>query len=390
MSIGNIEKRGEGKYRLTVAGGFDPEGRRIKHRKTIIAKSDKEASKQLAIFVAGIEKGEYINVSKLTFNEFAQKWLIDYAEHNLADKTLSRYLCLLRDNIKPIIGHLKLEQIKPMHLLDLYTGMTKNGARKDGKEGGYSTKTIKHVHRLTRSMLEKAVQWQLIPLNPATRVQSPKDTKKEVDFYDAEQVKSLFEALKEEPIKYRTIVMMAVYTAMRRSEIMGLEWGDVDWKNNCINVSRATLYVPGKGIITKDTKTVKSKRSISMTQTLSNILCEYKEWHDVHKAKIGDLWQGTDRLFIKDNGLGMHPDTISDWFPNFIKRKNLPHITLHGLRHTSATLLLSSGVDLETVSRILGHASSNTTSNVYLHSAQISRMDAAVKLEDILRTNKEE
>lgn len=389
MSVGNIEKRGENKYRLTVSGGFDCFGKRIKYRKTITAKSDREAKKMLAIFVAEIEKGEYVDTKKMTFKELSEKWYEDYAVHNLEAKTLARYEELLKFNILPAIGRLKLEQIKPMHLLDLYVAMTKDGARRDGKKGGYSPKTIQHVHRLIRAIFEKAVQWQIILINPASKIQPPKVDKKEISFYDEEETMNLLKAIENEPIRYKTMVFIAIYTGMRRGEILALEWSDIDFERKLISVNKSVVYVSGKGRIEKGTKTVRSQRIIAMTDTLIEILKKYQIWQNKNKEVLGSKWQQSDLIFTRDDGQPLHPDTITNWFVKFIKKHNLSHITFHGLRHTSATLLLSSGVDIETVSRILGHSTSITTSAVYLHSAYATRFDAMNKLDQRLKIVKE-
>ncbi len=390
MSVGSIEKRGENKYRLTVSGGFDCNGKRIRHRKLIEAKSEREAKKQLALFVSEIEKGEYADTKKMTFKKLSEKWHEDYAVYNLEAKTLRRYEELLEFNILPVIGHIKLEQIKPMRLLDLYTAMTKDGARRDGKTRGYSAKTIQHVHRLIRAIFEKAVQWQIIMVNPASKIQPPKVEKKEISFYDDKQIIELMNAIESEPIRYKTMVLTAIHTGMRRGEIIAIEWNDVDFDKKLISINKSAVYVSGKGRILKGTKTVRSQRIIAMTDILRNALLEYKKWQEQNKEIMGDKWIESDIIFTRDNGEPLHPDTITNWFVKFIKRKGLPHITFHGLRHTVASLMVSSGVDVETVSRILGHATSATTSNVYLHSAQAARFDAMNKLNERLKSTTED
>lgn len=384
MSLGSIEKRGEGKYRLIVSDGVDLNGKRIKKRKTIEAKNEKEAKKQLALFIAEIERGEYIEVKNMTFKEFSLKWMENYAETNLANKTIARYQDMLKNTILPVLGNKKLDQIKPMHLLELYASLSKDGARKDGKKGGYSNKTIQHVHRLIRAMLELAVKWELINSNPAAKVSAPKVQRKEIDFYDEEQAMALFQALEEEPIKYITMVKFLLYTGMRRSEMMALKWDDIDFEERRIRINKAATYAPGKGITIKETKTVRSERIIYMSDTVYSLLTVYKDYQDETKVVMQNLWNETGFLFTRDDGNMMHTDTISAWFTEFIKRTNLPHITLHGLRHTNATLMLSSGTDIETVSRILGHSNSITTSNVYLHSGQAARTEALSRLDEKL------
>lgn len=388
MSVGNIEKRGENKYRLTVSDGFDGNGKRIKYRKTITATCDRDAKKQLALFVSEVEKGQYVAPSKFTFAEFAKKWLVDYAEQNLKTKTLQRYKDLLRYKIISEIGHLKLEQIKPLHLVDFYTKLSSDGARLDGKSGGYSSKTIGHYHRLIHGMLEKATQWEMIPSNPASKVSPPKVGRREISFYDEEQSMKLIEELMNSPIKYKTSIILAIYTGMRREEILGLEWQDIDFNKQEIIIQRASQYTPEKGIYTDDLKTSSSYRTISIPTNIAELLLEYKAWQDEQKDKLGTLWTETGRIFTQESGTPMHPDTFSGWFSKFIKAKGLPKVTFHGLRHTNASILIANGVDLKTVSSRLGHASVQITTETYTHLIRKVEREAGNKMEEILNKKK--
>ena len=130
---GSLEKRGENSWRLIVSGGFDADGKRIKHTKTIKATSRREAEKELAKMIAEFEKGQYVNPSKLTFADFVKRWINDFAERDLAPKTLYRYQETLNSRILPAMGHLKVDQIKPVHLMEFYNNLHEDGIRLDGK-----------------------------------------------------------------------------------------------------------------------------------------------------------------------------------------------------------------------------------------------------------------
>lgn len=382
--MASIEKRGENKYRLTVSDGFKPDGRRRYIRKTITAKSEREARKLLSLFVAEIENRQITADSNMKFRDFVELWESNYAKTNLEIKTYTRYIDMLKSNILPEFGEMRLSDIKPINLLNFYKKLSVDGSRKDGKAGGYSPKTVQHIHRLISAIYNKAAEWQIIGINPAEHIKPPKVVKKEIEFYSIDEVKILLKALQGEPIRSTTMTLLAIYTGMRRSELLGLKWENIDFDNRIIEINSAAVYASGMGRVEKTTKTVRSNRIIYMSETVVKIMSKYKEYQNYTKELLANKWEGSEYVFTNDFGTALHPDSISQWFSRFIKRKELKHITFHGLRHTSATLLLSSGVDIETVSRILGHSSSVVTSQVYLHSANAVRTEAMEKLDKAL------
>lgn len=384
--MANLEKRGKNRYRITVSAGFKPNGTRRYIRKTITAKSEREARKMLALFVSEIESKKITADSGMKFKDFVELWDNNYARTNLEVKTYTRYRDMLKGNILPAIGEMRLTEIKPVTLLNLYGKLISDGARKDGKSGGYSAKTVQHIHRLISSIFNKAAEWQIIGINPAAHIKPPKVVKKEIDFYSLEDIRVLIREIEDEPIRQKTMTLLAVYTAMRRSEILALKWKDIDFENRRISINKAAVYASGAGRVDKGTKTVRSNRVIAMSDTVMKILREYKEHQDETRVFLANKWEGSDFVFTNDFGGTLHPDSISRWFRRFIKRKGLKHITFHGLRHTAATLFLSSGVDIETVSRILGHSSSTVTSQVYLHSADAVRIEAMDKLDKAINS----
>lgn len=386
---GSIQKRGD-KYFLTISAGTGVGGKRKRFTRTIdpIGKTEAEklkyVQKQLAIFIAEVEKGQILDSSKVTFEGFAQKWLKEYAEKNLAPKTYHRYKELLVSRIIPALGHIKLQKLKPTHLLEFYNNLTEDGIRKDkkkvegkfvNKSGGLSEKTIAHHHKLISSMLQDAVEWELILDNPAKRAKPPKcnnnSAKKEPNFYSLEQTLALMKALESEPLKYRTIIMLTLYSGMREGELMGLEWSDIDFENKILQVRQASQYVSGLGTFDKDTKTNSSQRSISLPGEIIPLLKEYKAWQNEERLKCGDKWIDNNRLFTQWNGTPMYPYTPTAWFSKFIERKGLPTLTFHGLRHTHITLLIGEvGADMKEVSSRAGHKKTSTTVDIYAHSLQ--------------------
>jgi len=381
---GTIQKRGKNSWRLSVNCGMDANKKQIRKTKTITVehtcaekscknckkvsrcRARKEAEKQLALFAAEVEKGMFIAPAKLTFQDFIERWLRDYGEKNLSVKTVARYKELLT-RINQAMGHLKIGQIKPAHLMEFYANLQEDGVREDGKPGGLSEQTILHHHRLLSTIFNTAVQWEIIPSNPAAKVKPPKVRKKEVSYYDEEQTAALLEALGNEPLKYKVLIHLAIATGCRRGELMGLEWQDVDFDNSTIKIRQASQYLPGKGVFAKAPKNETSVRTISVPSSVMALLKQYKAYQAGKRLKAGDLWQGSDRLFVTWDGRPIHPDTPSHWFKKFIQKHGLPPLTFHGLRHTSATLLIGQGAPLKSISARLGHSNISTTGDIYAH-----------------------
>lgn len=399
------KKRGENSYRLTVSCGYDKEGKQIRHNRTIDLshispkKQEAEAEKQFILYQEEIKKGHYVDNEKITFQEFVEKWLKEYANNNLQPKTLLEYKRLL-GRIIPVLGHLRLIQLQPTHLTAFYNNLREDGIRGDGKQGGLSEKTILHHHRLISSILTSALQWGFILNNPALRVKAPKTIKMEARHYNIEEVEYILELLENEPIKYRTMVILALYGGMREGELTALTWNDVEFDKRLIRIDKSLQHLPGKETFVKSTKT-ENTRVISIPPSTVELLKEYKKWQNTEKLKLGNLWNETYCLFTGVNGGHIFPSTISKWFLKFIRKHNkdimcddaikkenknlylIREVNFHGLRHTSATILINQNVDTSTVSKRLGHARTSTTMDIYSHSLQKSDTAAADKFENL-------
>lgn len=266
---------------------------------------------------------------------------------------------------------------------------------------GLSEKTILHHHRLISSILSQATRDRLITYNIADRnyMRAPKVPRKEAPYLDDEQVKQMVKCLANEPIKWKVALLLLVMTGMRRGELLGLEWQDIDWERNLLHIRRTSQVVSGIGIITKDTKNASSERIIKISDDCIDILSEYRNWWLDVRTKMGSMWQynitildrngkesiiENDRLFIKDDSTPMHPDSITDWTSKFIKKYNLPHFSPHSLRHTNASLLIAKGINVVTVAKRLGHSTPVTTSNTYSHAIKSADAAAAEVLSDII------
>jgi len=305
----------------------------------------------------------------------------------LAPKTLEMYTGLLRDRILPVLGHLKLEQIKPLHLVEFYNNLKESGIRLDGKSGSLSDHYILHHHRLLRTMLQYAVKWQFIDSNPASRVDPPKVKRQQNQVYDEHQLKALLQALEQEDIKYKVLIHLAVSTGLRQGELFGLEWKHIDFNNSTIRVCQSSQYIRGKGLITKEPKNETSKRVVTVPKSVMDLLKFYKVEQNKNRLRMGSKWHETDRIFTAWDGRPMHPSSVSSWFPEFLRKHNLPKIRFHDLRHTAATLLIAQNVHMKTISSRLGHSNIQTTMDIYGHALKSTDKDAADKLNFLFNDN---
>lgn len=247
-----------------------------------------------------------------------------------------------------------------------------------------SAKTVMHHHRLISSILTTAVQWQVIFSNPCDRVKPPKLTPTVPKYLDEVEAARLLSLLESEDIQNRTIINVLLFTGFRRGELCGLEWGDIDFENNIIHIQRTSLYLPEKGIYDDSAKNATSLRSIRVPSVCIEILKQFKAWQNIRILELGDVWHKSNRIFTAWDGRPIHPDSITGWFHNFVRKHNLPNINIHSLRHTNATLQIAGGVPLPTVANRLGHANASTTSKIYAHAIRSADEVATQILENIL------
>lgn len=232
-------------------------------------------------------------------------------------------------------------------------------------------------------MLEQAVKEGLIPFNVASRTILPKLERKEVNYFQPEQVAAIREALEDEPMKWKTLVHLLLITGARRGEILGLKWDRVDFTNNQIYICNSILYSSDIGIYESTPKTERSRRYVSLPDQTMQILRKYRAWQIEERLRLGEYYSDQGFVFAQDNGKPMHPDSVTDWLNKFSKRHGLPHINPHAFRHTMASMLYFNGVDSVSISKRLGHAQVSTTANIYAHVMEEADKKSADILADV-------
>lgn len=457
--MATIEKRNNS-YQITVACGYDVNGKQIRRRMTytpekgMTAKQiEKEVQRQAVLFEEKCRSGNVLD-GNIKFSDFAQLWFTD-RKKDLRPKTYARYMSML-PRINAAIGHLRLDRIQPLHLRQFYDNLSEGGIRQDTKykcnidicqyltdnnlsaaelsrQSGLPTstvtalkkgnnvtyesavklseymkqpletlftpvgsgkplapKTVLHHHRLISSILSTAVEWGVLFSNPCERTKPPKVESKDPKYLDEVQAAALLDLLETENTAYKTMIRLLLFTGLRRGELLGLEWKDINFDNKTMQVCRSSQYLPDRGVYEDGVKNGTSDRVIKLSQTAINDLQKYNVWQLEHRLEMGDRWHSSDRLFTNDEGLPLNPDVLSGWFSDFVKAHNdvLPPVTIHSLRHTNATLQIAGGVPLTTVAKRLGHANTVTTSKIYAHAIKSADEAAAETLENLLTPDK--
>lgn len=230
-----------------------------------------------------------------------------------------------------------------------------------------SPKTVLEHHRLISTVLEQALKEGLVAVNVASRATLPKVERKEVNYFQPEQLDAIREALEQEPLKWKTLVHMLLITGARRGEVLGLKWDNVDFENNRVYICNSVLYSADIGIYESTPKTEKSKRYIYLPAETMQLLRTYRFWQNAERERLDGYYLDRGFVFAQDNGAPMHPDSVTDYLKKLSKRYGLPHLNPHAFRHTMASMLYYNGVDSVSISKRLGHAQVSTTSNIYAH-----------------------
>ncbi|MEI3061244.1 MAG: site-specific integrase [Oscillospiraceae bacterium] len=414
-------------------------------------RAEKEALHQAALFEEQVRTGAVVG-GKIKFADFAQRWFTEYAESRLRPRTVARYKELINrvnselghmplDRIRPthlleFYRHLECAEPKnatyqctcdlkeKLHLLDMtqiefskryHVSLTtlstawhrapvsRRSAEKISEglhvpldavfepcnpEKTISSTTVQHYHSLVSSILTAAVNWQYIPYNPCSRVAPPKAASPDVAYLDDGQSKRLLKLLQSEPGMYRRAISLLLLTGLRRGELLGLEWKDIDFKNRTLTISRTSQYLPKRGVYTDEPKNKSSRRLVLISTQVVLILQEQQRWQAFQASQLGNGWDPCGRIITGEDGSPLHPDRLTRWFAKFIQRTDLPPVHIHSLRHTYATLCIAQGVPITAVAAQMGHANVATTATIYAHAIKSAQIAAADKIgglfEDVL------
>ncbi|MBX4271986.1 site-specific integrase [Clostridium estertheticum] len=372
---GNITKRGK-TYTIVLDIGRDDNGKRKQTTKGGF-KTKKEAEKALSELIVKIEKGDYFVSENMLFKDYLEKWLNEYCINNLTPKTIKTYKQLINTYIAPRLGAIKLDKLKPLDLQSFY-----NYLQNDLKLSGT---TALHCHEVINVSLKHAVQWQMLNRNIASSVQRPKKAKKEMLVLTAEQTNMLLERIKN--LSLYIPVLLAVTTGLRRGEVLGLTWNNVDLDKGVIYIVNQLQRIDGEFKLVP-TKTARSKRNIVLLDYTIPILRNIKKIQIEHKLLLGSEYKDHNLMYSQADGSPYDPEYISRHFLRTMTKLSveleIPRIRFHDLRHTHATLLLSRNINPKIVSERLGHSSISITLDTYSHVLPDMQKEAAENLNDLM------
>ena len=339
----------------------------------------KQAEAALATTLSDLHRGTYIEPSAKLVSEFLVSWLKDYADHNCEAKTTEKYEQVIRNQVIPAIGQLKLKDLKPAHIQKLYSDALSCG-RVNGK-GGLSSRSVHHMHRILSNALNTAVKWQLLAHNPVKATTPPKPEKQEMTALSAEQSNNVLKLLEGQNLWLP--VFLGLTTGMRRGEILGLQWKDINWYRKELSVKRS-LKQSKTGVKLARPKTAHSLRTISLSDVVMEILRSHKRIQAEERLRLGSAYTDGGMVLAAPGGGFLRPDSVSTAFAAFIKlQRGLPKVRFHDLRHTHASLLFQAGENPKVVSQRLGHANVAFTLDTYAHLMPGMETGAALKIESL-------
>ena len=372
---------------IRVYHGYDSEGNRLKpytmswkpEREMSEKQIMKEANRRAALFEEECKNGNISSAPNMKLRDFCNTYL-DIKTGILSPRTYEYYTRVINDLIIPLLGHIRITDLKPAHVQQFIKYIQDNSEKKP------SPSTIKRKVAILQSILRQAVKLGLISQNPANaeRLTMPKQIAPKVEIFTRQEAVDMLEALEDEPLQYMVIIYLAIMSGAREGELVGLKFSDIDFINNRITIERSAYKLTGKPIATKPPKD-NDVRTVKVDDYTIDLIKQLKAEKERERFRLGTAWQGDEWLFTKWDGSIMFPSTPSHWFRSFLKRHGLKHRKFHALRHTSATLLLLAGTNVKQVSGRLGHADLRVT-NQYLHCIAEADEAAANALGNMLIT----
>jgi integrase len=373
---GSIRRRSKGSWELTLDLGHDPvTGDRLR-RFANVKGTRRDAERELAARIHAIETGTSANPARETVAEFLQRWLRDYAAPTVSPRTCERYEEAIATHIVPSLGSIRLASLRPAHIVAAEQEWRLSGRRRGS--GGLSAATVRHHHAVLRRALQIAVSWQILAVNPAQAVTPPRAPRRDMAALDADQAAILLSAARGS--EFEVSLVTALYTGLRLSELRGLRWRDVDLAGARLSIQQTLQRRRDGSLVVHDPKTHRSRRSVSLPGTMVAVLREHRRRQLEQRLLTGDAWAEPDLVFTDGLGRPLSETRLRYAFHQLLRQAGLPHIRLHDLRHTMATLMLSQGEHPKVVSERLGHSSVSITLDTYSHVLPSIQAAAAERL----------
>lgn len=372
---GNIRKRKDGRWEGRFTAGYDPDtGKAI--LKNVLGRTQAEVREKLKEAIEKSGRVDMIRADRYTLGQWVTLWYDVYCKPNLRPSTARYYQMFIDKHIIPKLGKIKLSKLRAIEIQKFYNQLRTSGRLRESqkeKNPGLSPSYIRGIHTMLHTCLQAAVREKLLQYNPVDDCKPPKLVKKEMKMLEPEQVQAYLKAAEARGLL--PMFFLELTTGMRKSELVALLWSDVDWKEQTISVSKQAYVTDGK-LTAIPPKTANSIRKIALSQETLDLL---------RKQKIA--FPDSDCIFPSPvTGEMYHPDSVVNLHKKILKEAGLEHIRFHDLRHTFATLALQNGVDVKTVSAMLGHSNAGFTLATYTHTTTAAQHQAAAIMGSLVST----
>jgi len=375
---GHIRKRGDS-WAIVLDVGRNPATGRRQQKWHSGYRTQREAQRALPELLSKLNKGTYVSTNRLTVAEYLREWLAG-ARVDLRDSTLPGYEIAVEKHLVPGVGHYRLQDLRPHHLTAFYAELLRSGHRQ--REGGLSPRTVSFVHSVLRRALQDAVESRLLDANPAdakaVRPPAAKTAKeaarKKRRTWTVEELGRFLDSLGDNSL--RAAFHLAAMTGMRRGEVLGLRWRDLDLDAGRLRVVQ-TLVAPRYVLTVSEPKTDHGRRSIDLDEGTVAVLRAHRKRQTQDQLALGAGYQPSELVFRNADGSPVVPHLFSLAFKRAVKRAGLPPCRLHDLRHTHATLLAMSGEHPKVVQERLGHHSPGFTLETYTDAFPSQQREAA-------------
>ena len=382
---GSIVKRG-GTYSIVISLGRDPTTGKFKQKWLGGFATKREAEVRLTELLREMDTGAFVLPTKRTLGEFLESWLEEYARPNLAPTTVEGYEHIVHQQLAPALGHIALAQLKPEHIQRYLAAKQKDG-RQDGK-GGLSVQTVRHHSMCLHGALATACKWGLLSRNPADSVTPPRSQAPEWHTLGEDDIQRLLAEAKS--TSYFALFHLALFTGLRRSELLALRWADVNLPLCQLYVTRTLHCMAGRQFVYRQPKTAKGRRMVALAPSTALVLADHRRQQQELRAALGAELRDDDLLFADVEGRPLRPDTVTHAWVKIVRRLGLGPVRLHDARHTHASLLLKTGTHPKVVQERLGHSSVQMTIDLYSHIAPGLQEAAAAQFDRLLAAGQSE
>jgi len=372
---GHITKRGKDSYTIVLDLGRDPETGKRKQQWVSVKGTKKEVEKRLSELLHQLDTGTFMRPTKTTLAEYLERWLKDYVWPNLAPRTAEGYEHIMRHHLIPSLGSMVLAQLKPEHLQRYYS---------EKLSGGLSAQTVRHHHTALHKALQTAVEWGLLARNVADAVSTPRVQRTEMQTWNEDEIAVFLEAAKDS--YYFALFYTALFTGMRRSELLALRWCDLDLLLCQVYVSRSLHVLRGGEVVFRPPKTAKGRRMIALSPSAVSVLRKHQEKQEMEGILLGKILTNEDLVFSHFDGKPLLPNTVTHAWIKLVRRIGLKAIRFHDVRHTHASLMLKQGAHPKVVQERLGHSGIQITLDTYSHVAPGLQEAAAQRFDQVLTT----